>query len=133
MRITFHTKLLVGFIVLAFLSAMIAWACQYLNYFGWFTTQKAQIAFLGLSSLLVGLLGGLGFGYYIISNIKNLTQATSVISKGDLRQKLAVLSDDELGSLASAFNKMIESLVEMIEEVKKVSDTIYNSALNLSA
>lgn len=59
--------------------------------------------------------------------------ATSVISKGDLRHKIEVMSDDELGILTRTFNSMVDSLVEMVKEVRTVSDTIHDSALNLSS
>jgi methyl-accepting chemotaxis protein len=132
MRIKFSSKLWFGFIASSFLSAMIAFYCGYFNYFG-FASLQARIALLGFTSLVFGIAFGLTFGSYITRNIRNLTQATAVVSKGDLRQKIVVLSEDELGALASAFNKMIDSLKETIEEVKKVSDTVYDSAMNLSA
>lgn len=132
MRIKFSTKLWFGFIASWFLSAMMAFYCGYFNYFG-FVSLQSRVALLGLTSLVFGVAFGFIFGSYITRNIRSLTQATSVVSKGDLRQKIAVVSQDELGALAMAFNKMIDSLKETIEEVKKVSDTVYDSAMNLSA
>src|ERR1043166_7008702 len=133
MKMAFSTKLIFGFVVSSFLTAMIAVLCDYLGYFGLVKDSTTRILFLGLFSLVWGVLFGKAFGLYITRSIKDLMNATSVISKGDLRQKIDVLSEDELGSLASTFNMMIESLVGMIEEVKKVADTIYDSAINLSA
>jgi methyl-accepting chemotaxis protein len=133
MKMAFSTKLILGFVVSSFLTAMIAVLCDYLGYFGLVKDSTTRILFLGLFSLIWGVLSGKVFGLYITRSIKDLMNATSVISKGDLRQKISVLSQDELGSLASTFNMMIESLVGMIEEVKKVADTIYDSAINLSA
>ncbi len=133
MKSSFVRKLSFGFVVSSLLIAAIAFLCEYFNYFGWFATLTGRIFFLGLFSVLFGLLFGYSFGLYITRNIKNLMNATSVISKGDLRHKIEVMSDDELGILTQTFNSMVDSLVEMVKEVKNVSDTIHDSALNLSA
>jgi len=133
LKSSFVRKLSFGFVVSSLLIAAIAFLCEYFNYFGWFATLTGRIFFLGLFSVLFGLLFGYSFGLYITRNIKNLMNATSVISKGDLRHKIEVMSDDELGILTQTFNSMVDSLVEMVKEVKNVSDTIHDSALNLSA
>jgi methyl-accepting chemotaxis protein len=133
MKSRFSLKLLLGFVLSSLLTATIASLCEYYNYFGWAQTLLARTVLLGLFSVVFGVLFGYAFGLYLTGNIKNLIRVTSVISKGDLRQKIAVMSEDELGSLASSFNRMVDSLVGMLTEVKKVSDTIYDSATNLSA
>ncbi len=130
---SFIRKLSFGFVVSSLLIAAIAFLCEYFNYFGWFATFTGRIFFLGVFSVLFGLLFGYSFGLYITRNIKNLMNATSVISKGDLRHKIEVMSDDELGILTRTFNSMVDSLVEMVKEVRTVSDTIHDSALDLSS
>ena len=133
LKSSFIRKLSFGFVVSSLLIAAIAFLCEYFTYFGWFATLTGRISFLGLFSVVFGLLFGYVFGLYITRNIKNLMNATSVISKGDLRHKIEVMSDDEMGILTRTFNSMVDSLVEMVKEVTTVSDTIHDSALNLSA
>ena len=132
MKITFSTKLYFGFILSSFLTAAVAFLCDYLNYFGTFRTLVSQWLFLGLFSLLFGFFFGYAYGLYLTRTIKSLTDATSIISKGDLRYKIPVTSEDELGLLAQTFNQMVESLVQMLEEVKRVSNTVYDYAVNVS-
>src|SRR5262249_39902139 len=132
MKITFRTKLYFGFILSSFLTAAVAFLCEYLDYFGTFHTFASRLMFLGMFSLVFGLFFGYAYGLYLTRTIKNLIHATSIISKGDLRHKIPVMSEDELGMLASTFNQMVESLVVMLEEVKKVSDSVYDSAVNVS-
>jgi methyl-accepting chemotaxis protein len=133
MKISFSTKLLFGFVVSSLLIVAIAFLCENFNYFGWVSSDTGRVIFLGCLSVAFGAVFGYTFGFYLTRSIKNLTDATSVISRGDLRQKIAVRSDDELGSLAFTFNQMVESLVGMVHEVRTVSDTIYDSASNLSS
>ncbi len=133
MKTTFSTKLLIGFVLVSILSAVLS---SSLDYFQWYQQIK-QPNYKTVLSIAVALVSGFLFGYvyrlYLIRNIRNLEKATSVISQGDLRQKVAVTSEDELGMLGRTFNQMVDSLVETIREVKHVSDTIYDSAMNLSA
>ncbi len=132
-RTTFSTKLLLGFVLVSILSAVLS---SSLDYFQWYQQIK-QPNYKTVLSIGVALVSGFLFGYvyrlYLIRNIRNLEKVTSVISQGDLRQKVAVTSEDELGMLGRTFNQMVDSLVETIREVKHVSDTIYDSAKNLSA
>jgi methyl-accepting chemotaxis protein len=133
LKTTFSTKLLLGFVLVSILSAVLS---SSLDYFQWYQQIKPANYKTALS-IAVALVSGFLFGYvyrlYLIRNIRNLEKATSVISQGDLRQKVAVTSEDELGMLGRTFNQMVDSLVETIREVKHVSDTIYDSAMNLSA
>ena len=51
-----------------------------------------------------------GFSLRITNPIKQLTQQAQMIAAGELDQQIAVRSQDEIGSLAAAFNHMTESL-----------------------
>ena len=125
--------MLLGFVLSSLLIAALAFLCESLNYFGWFSDFLSRLLFLGLLSIIFGLIFGKAFGSYLTRSIKELSEASSVISRGDLRKKIDVMSQDELGSLAATFNRMVDSLVGMVHEVRTVSDTIYDSATNLSA
>lgn len=60
---------------------------------------------------------------YITNPLKRLTEAANILSQGKLDYKVEVKSNDEIGKLANAFNKMSFSLVKIDEERKRfVSD-----------
>lgn len=55
----------------------------------------------------------------LVKPIKELISGAEIISKGNLDYKAAIKSDDELGRLASAFNRMTEDLKSSQTELKK--------------
>lgn len=60
---------------------------------------------------------------YITNPLKRLTEAANILSQGKLDYKVDVKSNDEIGKLAIAFNKMSLSLMQIDEERKRfVSD-----------
>ena len=52
---------------------------------------------------------------------------------GDLTQLIEIQSEDELGRLAASFNKMIDTLHNIIVEVKNTADKVSSSAQGLSS
>ena len=68
-----------------------------------------------VTSLTVGLfaliLGSLLF-WQITSPLRALTRASEAIASGKLKQQVQVRSEDEIGRLAHAFNRMAESLTQ---------------------
>jgi signal transduction histidine kinase len=63
------------------------------------------VAFLVASTLIV-----YGFSRRITNPVKQLTQQAQKVATGHLDERIAVRSRDEIGQLASAFNRMMESL-----------------------
>ena len=64
-----------------------------------------------------------GFSLRITNPIKQLTQQAQMIAAGELDQQIAVRSQDEIGSLAAAFNHMTESLrVSMNDKERALSE-----------
>jgi two-component system, OmpR family, sensor histidine kinase BaeS len=59
---------------------------------------------------VIALLLGVFLSRTLTRPIRELTQATHAVSEGDLSQQVPVRSDDELGKLAQAFNKMSTEL-----------------------
>jgi signal transduction histidine kinase len=56
--------------------------------------------------------------------IRELTQATHAVSEGDLSQQVPVRSNDELGELAKAFNRMSTELSRSINTRKQMTADI---------
>ena len=81
--------------------------------------------------LLVGLLGVLAIGSYVILTTINqslkplaiLTNAANRLERGDLSEKLNLKSPDEIGQLGNAFNLMTTQLSGLISSLEqRVSD-----------
>ncbi|MFL5730542.1 MAG: ATP-binding protein [Cytophagaceae bacterium] len=72
------------------------------------------------------------FAGYVVKPIKLITNTASKISEGDLSQRVNFESSNELGVLASSFNKMTESLIEARKKVEHKVEELdrSNEALN---
>jgi signal transduction histidine kinase len=72
----------------------------------------------------IALLLGIILSRTLTRPIRELTQATHAVSQGDLSQQVPVRSDDELGELAQAFNKMSAELSRSINARKQMTADI---------
>ncbi|HKK81442.1 MAG TPA: methyl-accepting chemotaxis protein, partial [Prolixibacteraceae bacterium] len=89
-----------------------------------------------LTSLLI--MGGVGFlliGFiiWIVAHrlskvIKQFTNFSNDVNKGDLTSSLNVYRNDELGILAEAMRGMVKSLKELINQIKTNSNNIYQAS-----
>ena len=88
------------------------------------TAQQLWSAARGAAILLVVMLvlaifASLGLGRLIAAPIQRLTQVAGRVSGGDLNVQAAVITDDEIGTLAAAFNTMTSRLRETLESLEK--------------
>lgn len=56
--------------------------------------------------------------------IDNIMRNANLIAGGDLTRKIPVVSDDELGQLACAFNSMVDSLNELVLQIQRSTTTL---------
>ena len=88
---------------------------------------------LGIIIVLVGV----GVSYFIASSvvkpIEQLVKITDKVAAGDLGQKVAISSRDEIGLLASQFNQMTKNLKQLIEEKEGVSEKLKHVNKELSS
>jgi len=77
-----------------------------------------------LIGAVIALLLGIFLSRTITRPIRELTQATHAVSEGDLSQQVTVHSDDELGELAQAFNKMSTELLRSVNTRKQMTADI---------
>lgn len=72
------------------------------------------------SALFIGLAIGIShmFASSISRRVRKLTDATSNLSKGDLSKRVDVISSDELGQLAKAFNSMAADLEVLYDNLE---------------
>lgn len=68
---------------------------------------------------------------WVIRPILKLTEASVRAGEGDLEQKVEVVSADEIGNLAAAFNKMLNSVKESRETLLSEKDLLAESEARL--
>ncbi len=84
-------------------------------------------------------LAALALGAFILSRatkqalqpLGELTQAAGLIASGDLSKQIAIRSDNEIGSLAQAFNQMTVTLRDLFEGLRKQAEERTREALSL--
>ncbi|MCI0554235.1 MAG: ATP-binding protein [Anaerolineae bacterium] len=77
-----------------------------------------------LIGAVIALLLGTFLSHTLTRPIRELTQATHAVSEGDLSQQVPVRSNDELGELAQAFNKMSAELSRSVSARKQMTADI---------
>ncbi|OLE67340.1 MAG: hypothetical protein AUG09_02900 [Acidobacteria bacterium 13_1_20CM_2_68_7] len=83
--------------------------------------------------VLIGLAAAVILSKYFTRNLRELASVSAVISHGDLTRKVEVRASDEVGEVARSFNTMLQSLYNVVTEVRTVSSQIFESAQGLSA
>jgi signal transduction histidine kinase len=73
---------------------------------------------------VIALLLGIFLSRTLTRPIRELTQATHAVSEGDLSQQVPIRSNDELGELAKAFNKMSNELSRSINTRRQMTADI---------
>jgi signal transduction histidine kinase len=101
---------------------------------GSFQGSQREIEFIERTNLtllygaLIGAVIALFLGIFlsrtITRPIRELTRATHAISEGDLSQQVPVRTTDELGELATAFNKMSAELSRSVNARKQMTADI---------
>ncbi len=77
-----------------------------------------------LIGAVIALLLGIFLSRTLTRPIRELTRATHAVSEGDLSQQVPVRSNDELGELAKAFNKMSSELSRSVNTRKQMTADI---------
>lgn len=69
----------------------------------------------------------------ITEPILKFTQTATLIAEGDLRQKVEVLSEDELGILGHSFNEMTNGLEKIVKQVNAASSNVEEASKQLAS
>lgn len=90
-----------------------------------FIERTNRTLFYGaLIGAVIALFLGIFLSRTITRPIRELTRATHAISEGDLSQQVTVRTNDELGELARAFNKMSAELSRSVNARKQMTADI---------
>ena len=79
---------------------------------------KKRTVFLAIISIFLGLIASLFFARTLTKPILQLDYVSQSIADGNLNARVKIKSENELGNLASTFNKMTESLKASQEELE---------------
>src|SRR5687768_1226980 len=77
-----------------------------------------------LMAAIIALILGVFLSRTLTRPIRELTRATQAVSEGDLSQQVPIRSNDELGELAKAFNKMSTELSRSVNARKQMTADI---------
>jgi signal transduction histidine kinase len=82
------------------------------------------LAFAGLGALLVALIMGVLLARTLTGSLHALTQAAQRITQGQLEQQVEVKTNDEIGQLALAFNRMSQEVARVNQQRKQMTADI---------
>lgn len=98
--------------------------------------QENYILRLGARTLLVSLVAAAVIGLvsiaFLTRRLRNMTKVMTAFGAGDLGQRVAVRSDDEIGQAARAFNGMADTLQRHVDELAAVDSLRRELVANVS-
>ncbi|MDP6775357.1 MAG: ATP-binding protein [Candidatus Latescibacteria bacterium] len=80
--------------------------------------SRAAAILIGLIVFVTGVGVAIGIGAVVVRPLHQVVDAARRIEEGDLTQRAAVASSDEVGRLAGAFNHMVERIEERTAELE---------------
>ncbi|MCL4560136.1 MAG: HAMP domain-containing histidine kinase [Chloroflexi bacterium] len=87
------------------------------------TINSATLASAGVAALLALILGGL-LAITLTRSLREMTEATNEFAQGKFGRQVKIRSKDELGKLASSFNKMSHDLALAAEQRRQMTADI---------
>ncbi len=96
--------------------------------------QVVLITFLGLVSVVLGVITVYIFTNFLFGALAKITSAMETVSKGnaDLTQRIPEQKSMELGSLAKSCNNVIQKLSDLIGELQNQSNILKDSGVTLT-
>ncbi|WP_028549495.1 methyl-accepting chemotaxis protein [Paenibacillus sp. UNC451MF] len=97
--------------------------------------QNSEHLIAGISFLV--LMIGLTFPFIswfertLTEPVNTISRVALNVSKGDFSQKIHVQSDDALGELGTAFNKMMDKLREILQDTGNMSKHVFDSSRDI--
>ncbi|MCG2711808.1 MAG: ATP-binding protein [Candidatus Omnitrophica bacterium] len=85
---------------------------------------RNRVILLTLSIIVISVIITVFIAGHIVKPIDALVKMAENVARGDLSQKVDILSKDEIGSLAKAFNKMAADLKKSRDELHEYNKTL---------
>jgi methyl-accepting chemotaxis protein len=90
-----------------------------------------------ITALVLALLVGAGFGYwimrYISRSLATASEMAHAVAGGDLTRTLAVTSRDEVGTMIGSLNDMVENLRRVARDVTTAATSVATGSAEMSA
>ena len=96
---------------------------------------QISLTLFGASVLLAIAVSGLIYTYsgYILKPLRRMGEVTEDVSKGDLTQKVATTSKDEIGQMSEHFNTLISNFDTLIRTLRETTRVLIDSVHHLSS
>lgn len=86
--------------------------------------SRATIALVSLVVLVIGMIAVFIISIVVTGHLSIMVETVEQISRGDLTQRAAVSSKDEVGHLARAFNLMVDNLESTQNELESLNQNL---------
>ncbi len=93
--------------------------------------SRTAIALISAAIFIIGMLAALAISSLITGPLSQIVRTVQHISQGDLSQRTAISSRDEVGHLAKAFNLMVDNLESAHRELENANQTLEGHAKEL--
>ncbi|MCG6974805.1 MAG: EAL domain-containing protein [Acidiferrobacterales bacterium] len=94
-------------------------------------TTQLNIMIVASEILLVAIIS-LTLGWFLTRNLLQLTRGIEAVEQGDLATRVPIDSKDEVGQLATQFNRMAEHLQNNVVELEEVNRRFRDMADNIN-
>ncbi|REE85355.1 methyl-accepting chemotaxis protein [Paenibacillus taihuensis] len=94
---------------------------------------KTLIIVFGIIAVLIGISLAFWISDSMVRSIRSILEVATKAAKGDLRDKANAKSKDELGTLAAAFNDMMDNLRQLISQTLYSSQSVSAASQEISA
>jgi methyl-accepting chemotaxis protein WspA len=96
--------------------------------------RQAGLAIGGLAIVLLAMFAWL-FAAHFVKPLRHMTTVVTTMGEGDidLERRMQVASQDEIGTLASGFNTMLQHLAGLVRQVQQTGIQVTSSATQLAA
>ncbi len=97
---------------------------------------RSAVAGISIWGIVVVVLASI-IGLYYVRRITNvifqIKDVSKLVAQGDLRKRINITNNDELGDLALFINKMVDSVVNVFQTVKEAARELNNAAGEISS
>src|SRR5471032_173032 len=99
------------------------------------TLKNARLLSIAIALLLIAFIAGmaLALARNIVNGLKTAVELAQTVAAGDLSMTIDVIAKDETGQLMQALKKMNGSLVKIVSEVRRGTETIATGAEQISS
>ncbi len=88
----------------------------------------ATLQIVGVIAIIIGILTSLFVTRLIVNAVNSIVSVVSVVASGDLRPRVTIKSNDELGQLGNIFNGLLDTWKDIISNIIKTSQQVASAS-----